>query len=709
MSDLLTDDPEDDPALAMSTPRATLPTIPPPPAYPPGTGDELVPQCPHLAALDEAEAAPHRVVSSTRAALDLENVAGEADVVFLVDNAEDVLTPHATTSTVRSADLRRLVGAVAQAEQQARRNQKPAEWWVALRVTVESIGAALVSGVRGKVPLPAATDTPQLWSATLWAALRNTEGRLPDQLIRMCAAAASGALRSLVFTPNDPIPGAPTGRLSATWMPRVPGGATVIALADAPAADLSRTVGRSVTDITKGGPPGWFARAVLHPERLTGGSRPATVAARVRGHLAVNTGERVAVVLPGNRQRFKALREAVEVLLVPAERNRVEFSSWYDKTLPPCERVLALGVPAVPSRSVERRLEQRDMIPAVVAGGDWGEVEWTGIGSDGKGCSPIKCRGYRHPDWAVAYRDAVCDLLRRKLVGVSVPVSIVSDMDLGLGLPLVDEPRPIDDDELRLLEALRVGIRAGEVDLTLKTVWRIQKNKKKERLHTEMSVSTPQLAKLAGKPASTVRRLMVGLAEAGLAGRVGKRGGWTWPGAIVYPDYGPGEGTDAAGAVTTVASGGLAFAARPVSEIEVAVRDPVPADSSATEPAGNPIPELATNPMVEPDEPGPTTEAEATPETGWDPELQSLIGWFFVAEDHLPRAPFHLPRPGHAGSFVSSNDPSALYAQLWAHIEAGPRAAKANGLARNLKELYALFGSNTETQPADEPPTGAAA
>jgi hypothetical protein len=58
---------------------------------------------------------------------------------------------------------------------------------------------------------------------------------------------------------------------------------------------------------------------------------------------------------------------------------------------------------------------------------------------------------------------------------------------------------------------------------------------------------------------------------------------------------------------------------------------------------------------------------------------------------------------------VSADDPPAVYARLWAQIEAGPRAAESKGLARNLRELYSVFGPRTKAQPMDGPPTGAAA
>ena len=178
----------------------------------------------------------------------------------------------------------------------------------------------------------------------------------------------------------------------------------------------------------------------------------------------------------------------------------------------------------------------------------------------------------------------------------------------------------------------------------------------------------------------------------------------------MYPDYGPGEGTDATdatdvgdagGTSTSRPSGESAPLDRPVPEIAVVASDPVPAEAPTTEPT--------TEPVTEPAESEASVEPGTAAEPRWDSELQSLIGWFFVAEDTLPHAPFRIPRPGRPGGFVSADDPPALYARLWAEIVSGPRAQMANGLAQSLRELYSVFGPRTESQSADGPPTGAAA
>lgn len=684
-----------------SPPRPSVDPEPPPPSTPTTTEDVMLRQCPHLLALDAVQNAPHRVATSTRAAFNFDDVTADAEIVILLDNAEDVLAPHATTGSIRVGDLVRLGRAATEAARKCRRNRQPAEWWDALRATTDAIRAALAERVRATIPRTPAVSAPKLWPATFWAvwgAQRGAEGRMPDQLIRVCAAAASGELRALVFTPGDPVAGDPNGWVSATWCPRVPPDATVIALADASSAALGRAVGRSVIDITSGGPPGWAAHAVQCPIRVTGGSRESGVASRIRGHLAARPGERLAVLLPGNQKHFAALRTKVEDLLVPAERKRVEFAGWYDRGAPVCDRMLALGVPAIPPHSVGRRLEQRDLIAAALADKVWGEVRWRGTRTDGTE-QEVVGQGYRHPDWAAAYRDAVLDLLRRKLVRVTVPITVVADLDLGL--PLVDEDFAIDGDDLRLLEALKdAPTEPAEGGSGSVISARSKRKSKKKGFLAEMSVSrTDGLAEAAGLSASTVKRRLNALAGAGLVGRVGARGGWTWPGLVVYPDYEPGEGTDAWDTSTPAASGESASLDRLVPESDVAVGDPVPADAHATVPGVSLVPEPA--------EPEATVELETTPEARWDPELCSLICWFMVADERLTRAPFRLPRPGRPGGFVIADDPPALYSKLRALISAGPGATDANGLARNLRELYAVFGPRPEPQPTAGRPNGA--
>jgi hypothetical protein len=119
------------------------------------------------------------------------------------------------------------------------------------------------------------------------------------------------------------------------------------------------------------------------------------------------------------------------------------------------DRVLALGVPAVPPHSVRRRLAQLGLIAAVTAGGDWGELVWSGgTGADGKERT-VSSNGYRHPSWKQAYCDAVVDLMRRRLVRVAVPSVVVADVELGLPL-LTEVPMPMDDHDMLILEGFAV-------------------------------------------------------------------------------------------------------------------------------------------------------------------------------------------------------------------------------------------------------------
>jgi hypothetical protein len=238
------------------------------------------------------------------------------------------------------------------------------------------------------------------------------------------------------------------------WLPRVPADATIIAVETVGPADrLGRATGRPVLDITSTTPPAWTARAVQIPERVTAGRRPGPLVALIRGHLARHPGERLGVLLPGNKEKVAALQRAIRPLWRPGEGQRVALGGWFGKGTPAGDRLLALGVPAVPPRSVRRRLAQRGLEDAAVGEGEWGEVPWTGRRQSDGAAQEVRGWGYREPDWHQAYRDAVLDRMRRRLAGVGVPVVVMADLELGLGL--VEGPVPLDELDVKLLEGLR--------------------------------------------------------------------------------------------------------------------------------------------------------------------------------------------------------------------------------------------------------------
>jgi hypothetical protein len=173
---------------------------------------------------------------------------------------------------------------------------------------------------------------------------------------------------------------------------------------------------------------------------------------RAADRVAKHPDDRFTVLLPGRNKQVAKRCSDIIPLLRRVERERVRFVGWHDTTTLAGDRVLALGVPAVPPHSVRRRLAQRGMIAAVIAGGDWGELVWSG-GTDADGKErTVRSNGYRHPSWNQAYRDAVVDLMRRRLAHVCTSVTIIADMELGL--PLIDGPTPLDQEDVQALEVL---------------------------------------------------------------------------------------------------------------------------------------------------------------------------------------------------------------------------------------------------------------
>jgi hypothetical protein len=194
-----------------------------------------------------------------------------------------------------------------------------------------------------------------------------------------------------------------------------------------------------------------MAHAAQVPLRVTAKMRASPMTALIRGHIAMHPDQRFAVLLPGRNKQVTKRSSDIMPLLRRVERERVRFVGWHDTTTLAGDHVLALGVPAVPPHSIRRKLAQRGLIAAVLAGGAWGELVWSGgTGADGKEWT-VSSNGYRHPSWQQAYRDAVADLMRRRLVRVAVPIVVVADVELGLPL-LIEMPMPMDDHDMLILE-----------------------------------------------------------------------------------------------------------------------------------------------------------------------------------------------------------------------------------------------------------------
>ena len=502
-------------------------------------------QCPFLVALAEAERQPHRVVPMARAQIDFARAAGDADVVVLIRDAEDVLAPHADAGPVHPDDLDRLAQAADRVLAQAARDAKDAkaqgydpgtapDWWASFVSQIRAVATAVRAGTPGVIVLPTPVQRPPLWQGSLWSAIRRQDAplRLQRGLVRMIAASVSGELRSLLLQRPDaiPTPGSPKGvtspadRLAALWWPSVPD-TTVIAMTDMDADALAATTGREVVVIVDRVPPTWLTQSTLAPVRVTAGTRAAPILAHIRACLVRHPGERLAVLLPGSRDRVAKRANEVRTLMTPAELGRITLAGWVDEGDLPCgDRLLCLGLPPVPPRMVRQRLAQHGLDNAAVADGDWGTVTWQRTTAEGEILN-VSAEGYRNEAWASARRTTVLTAVRRRLVRAAVPVEIVADLDLGL--PLVPPTQPITAADMRLLTALESASLKSAKRLTTTTLTPTLPTQVTTVADLSDAHSTAQVASMTALSVATVRRRLADMVDLGVVTRIGKRGGWS--------------------------------------------------------------------------------------------------------------------------------------------------------------------------------------
>jgi putative DNA primase/helicase len=493
-------------------------------------------ECPFQKAMNEAKEADHRVVTSARATGGLADLARDVEAVFVLRDALDVLAPHAGVGGLRREHLTTLASAAARAATKAWSKGRPAVWWVGFRQTAEEIATRLAAGKPAAVPMPPVKKPPPLWGATMWNLLRGTHGRpprIPPGLICLIASAVTGRLRSLDLLPEDG-----SLRLVGVWHPRLPPNATVLAV-EVLATTALAGVGMTTTDITTAVPPAWTTRAVQVPQRRTAKQRPGSAAALLRGFLAAHPGEHLCVLLPGRCEQAEDLAGEILTLLAPDEVAHVALVPWHGpapgspSALPSCDRIIGLGIPAVPPGSVRRRLIQCGDGDAARADGDWGERAWSRPGADGIEVR-VRERGYRHAAWHAAYRAVVQDLLRRRLVGAAVPVVLVTDLELGL--PLGDAPPALRAKDQLLLKALRdAAATAPESAATARGLLSLGPPSRIRRLRASrrVGVAAAQLARAAGIATRTAGDRLAVLEKAGLVAAVrterGRLRGWVLP------------------------------------------------------------------------------------------------------------------------------------------------------------------------------------
>ncbi|MCE9564018.1 MAG: hypothetical protein K8U57_18400 [Planctomycetes bacterium] len=503
-------------------------------------GSAVCPSCPYnldgtcvyQKEMELASGADHRVVSSARAAGNLAQMAKDVDAVFLLRDALDVLAPHAAVSGVRREHLAVIADAAGRAAKNARFRGRPGVWWQSLRDVAEAVSTRRAAGIPVAIPLPSSKKPPSLWGVTLWGALRGADCRapaLPGGLIRLLTAAASGRLRALELHPGECGDGL---LLVGVWLPCVPPNVTVFAVEVLRRGGLA-DVGLTATDITTAVPPAWTARAVQIPRRRVARQRPGAVVALLRGFLARHPGERVCVLLPGRRALAEALAVEVVKLLEPTEAALVSLVPWHGDgggcKLPACDRVVGFGVPGVPPSSVRRRLIQAGDGDSARTDGDWGTRSWTGRDAGGAEIAVAE-QGYRHAAWQSAYRELVEDSLRRRLVGVAVPVVLMTDFELGVPLSVCPPAlRPKYQDLLAAVDAELAESKSAE-----NVRGRKETSSYVFRRLEECGAATARIAARAGIAVRTAGDRLKVMERSGLVAAIrnekGRLRGWVRPG-----------------------------------------------------------------------------------------------------------------------------------------------------------------------------------
>lgn len=499
-------------------------------------------QCLFQKEMTVVKEADHRVATSARAATSLADLGRDVDAVFLMRDALDVLAPHTSVGGLRAEHFTLLVHAASRGATKARFKGRSPLWWLAFRQLVEAVALQFAKGSPAAITITLASvkKPPSLWAVSLWNVLRGPDGRppkIPPGLIRLIAAGASGRLRTLNLQPSED---GSSLRLVGVWLPRLPPGVAVFAVEVLESTALAGT-GVSAVDITVAAPPAWTARAVQIPRRRTAQQRPGSAAKLIRGFMMVHPGERLCVLLPGRRERAEELAKGIRELLSPDEAAQVNLFSWHgsvagerevkdSNALTGCDRVIGLGIPTVPPSSIRRRLTQTGNYDGARESGDWGSRIWNGHRGDGADVR-VDARGYRHAAWHKTYVELVRDLLRRRLVGVTVPVVLMSDMELDL--PLIDSPPSLTPKDLRLLQMLHAEMEGGAQSAKNARGYIEDISPSKScRFDADQNVgiSTAALARAAGMAARTAGCRLAVLERAGLVAAVrserGRLRGW---------------------------------------------------------------------------------------------------------------------------------------------------------------------------------------
>jgi hypothetical protein len=461
--------------------------------------------------LADAKRAPHAIMTAQRA--EFTNLSADtADrdgVMMFTGRSLDIVVPRLTHRfglEEGKTSLNRIWAAAKQAGSKLVQESKElSRFFRHLAEIADTIKTGIESGKPGPITLPRRLETPMRWAEILYE-IFTRQGWIPiAKLARACTAAAAGKLANLVVQIDEL-----GGYVVATWRAQRINSPTLVVDPTVNAAELSSASGRVVHAVDSVAPS---RNAVQVLEQTTGQKRPSTIVAQLAGFLATNPAGRIGAIMT-TEQRKGVTEESCHL-----ETDRFEIISWTDSVsrLDGCCLVAIFGHPPCPPEEVCKYLTQIEKREAAEGQGDWGEITWVGSGLDGK-LVKVVTKGYRHPEWRGAYENIIRGRVGQILVDCPAPAWVFSAEDLGL--PLAKAPAPLDEKDLRIIEAL------GGSGATARFAINKTQNLIANLAVAPLNVTTSDLFDRLALPEKTIRNRLVELRKAGYVRKIGERGGW---------------------------------------------------------------------------------------------------------------------------------------------------------------------------------------
>ncbi len=523
------------------------------------------PTCPHRQGADvcpfardrqAAEAAPHLVLTSHRAALDpAARVANRDAVLFVQSHPSETLHPardvrvgddgYTSGHPAWASESLRLLDAAAETiitlvETLGEAVVGPGDYWPWVRRLARAADDALRSDGATALALPAASDPaaakpPGERHTELWGVLRDAAARPAAAVTRSLLAAAAGDLEQLVVYPAAALAAGSTSAapppagghlVEVHCLRRLPSDIPVVALGDHDASLLSAAteVRWDATAGTTAVADVW-ARVTRILRRVTSASRPSRHLDRVRLMLRLYPG-RVGVLAHPNLLQSLKRRTRTEGW-PEAERGRITTAKWFAQDpdhLAGCDVILGLGAPRPHRLAVFKRLLQAGD-PAAFEEPGWGELSWQGTGADGRPAL-VAGHGYGHPAWQAADREIAVGVLRAWLGGTACPVVLVADDRLDVPLGGSEDHGGMTVGCGRVLAALTAELMARTPPAVPDAVPDTAPARAPDRPRAA-GMKTGELAARLDEPERTVRHWMALLDARNLVGRENKFAGWT--------------------------------------------------------------------------------------------------------------------------------------------------------------------------------------